>query len=109
MKLKHVRIQNYRSCEDVCIEFSALYAIVGANGSGKSSVLRALDFLFNPAKSKIDEEAFWNGKTERRIWIEALFDNLTSEELKDDKLIPYLKPNGTFHIASGVTPKKSYH
>ena len=99
MKLKYVRIKNYRSCKDVYIELRGLHALVGANGSGKSSVLRALDFLFNPANGKIDEESFWNGETDRRIWIEALFDNLTLEELEDDKLIPYLKPDKTFHIA----------
>ena len=99
MKLKYVRIKNYRSCKDVCIELKGLHALVGANGSGKSSVLRALDFLFNPANGKIDEESFWNGETTRKIWIEALFENLTPEELGDDQLIPYLKPDRTFHIA----------
>ena len=99
MKLKYVRIKNYRSCKDVYIELKGLHSLVGANGSGKSSVLRALDFLFNPANGKIDEESFWNGETTRQIWIEALFENLTPEELGDDKLIPYLKPDRTFHIA----------
>ena len=99
MKLKYVRIKNYRSCKDVYIELKGLHSLVGANGSGKSSVLRALDFLFNPANGKIDEESFWNGETTRKIWIEALFENLTPEELGDDKLIPYLKPDRTFHIA----------
>lgn len=99
MKLKWVRIKNYRSCEDVRVDFESLHALVGANGSGKSSILRALDFLFNPAKGKVDKEAFWNGKTDRIIWIEALFDTLTPEERGNEQLAPYLKPDGTFHIA----------
>ena len=54
MKLRYVKIKNYRSCENIHIELNSLHALVGANGAGKSSVLRALDFLFNPAKGKID-------------------------------------------------------
>lgn len=99
MKLKWVRIKNYRSCEDVRVDFGPLHALVGANGSGKSSILRALDFLFNPAKGKIDEEAFWNGETDQTIWVEAVFDALTPAELANEQLKPYLKPDGTFHIA----------
>jgi len=99
MQLKWIRIENYRSYEDVRIDFCSLNALVGANGAGKSSVLRALDFLFNPAKGKIDEDAFWNGKTERTIRVEALFHKLSDDELSDEKLQPYLRPDGTFHIA----------
>ena len=99
MKLKRLKIQNYRSCEDVTIQFDSLHALVGANGAGKSTILRAMDFLFNPAKSKIDEEAFWNGQTDRTIWIEATFGDMSASELADGALSPYLKPDKTLHIA----------
>lgn len=99
MNIKQVKIKNYRSCENISIDFGNIHALVGANGSGKSTVLRALDFLFNPSKDKIDDEAFWNCDTTRTIWIEALFDNLTTEEIGDEKLSPFLKPDRTFHIA----------
>lgn len=99
MRLKWVRIRNYRACRDVTVDIGSMHALVGANGAGKSTILRALDFLFNPSKAKLDDEAFWNGHTESPVWIEALFDELTEEELKDDRLKPYLKPDKTFHIA----------
>ena len=106
MQIRWVHIKNYRSCRDVRIEFESLHALVGANNSGKSSIIRALDFLVNPSKTKIDEESFWNKDTSRQIWIEAVFDNLTAPEQADDQLAPYLKPDGTFHIARSAQWKE---
>jgi putative ATP-dependent endonuclease of OLD family len=97
MKLKWVHIKNFRSCKDVRIECGPMHALVGANNAGKSSILRAFDFLFNPSITKVDEEIFWNNDTSLEIRIEALFDNLTEEE--KEKLEGYLQPAGTFHMA----------
>ena len=102
MKLQWVHIKNYRSCRDILINMNNMHALVGANNAGKSSILRALDLLFNPKTTKIDEEAFWNRQTENTIWIEAVFGELTSTELADEKLQPYLRPDGTFHMARSV-------
>jgi len=99
MKLKWVYIKNYRSCQDVPIEIGSMQALVGANNAGKSSIIRALDFLFNPSITKVDEETFWNGDAELQIWIEALFAELTDAEKEDEKLKPFLRPDDTFHIA----------
>lgn len=105
MKLKRVRIKNYRSCKDVSIEFDSMHALVGANNAGKSSIIRALDFLFNPSTTKVDEETFWNGDITRQIWIEAIFDELSVIEKENDRLKPYLRPEGIFHIARSVNWK----
>jgi len=97
MNLKWVHIKNYRSCNDVEIDFSSIHAFVGSNNAGKSTILRALDFLFNPSTSKVDNETFWNGDTSCSIWIEAIFDNLNDPE--KELLKAYLRPDDTFHIA----------
>jgi putative ATP-dependent endonuclease of the OLD family len=97
MKLIHVRIQNFRSCRDITPEISEMHALVGANNPGKSSVLRALDFLFNPITRSLNEESFWNKDTSLEIRVEAVFSNLTDEE--KESLGPYLKMDGTFHVA----------
>ena len=102
MKLEWVHIKNYRSCKDVRIEMGPIQALVGANNAGKSSIIRALDFLFNPSTTKIDEETFWNGDTELQIWVEAFFNELSDAEKVDDNLIPFLRPDNTFHIARSV-------
>ncbi len=105
MKLKWVQIKNYRSCKDVTINISSMQALVGANNAGKSSIIRALDFLFNPSTTKVDEETFWNGDTELQIWVEAFFNELSDGEKEDDKLKPFLRPDDTFHIARSATWK----
>lgn len=97
MKLTHLRIENYRSCKDVTLELSEMHALVGANNAGKSSILRALDFLFNPSVTKIDEEAFWNRETESTIRVEARFTELLPDEA--ERLSSYLRRDGSFHMA----------
>jgi predicted ATP-dependent endonuclease of OLD family len=103
MKLKWVHIKNYRSCKDVHINMGSVQALVGANNAGKSSVIRALDLLFNPSITKVDRETFWNGNTGAQIWIEAFFDQLTDAEKEDEKLKPFLRFGDTFNIARSVT------
>jgi predicted ATP-dependent endonuclease of OLD family len=74
-----------------------MHALVGANNAGKSSVLRALDFLFNPSTKCLNEESFWNKDTGLEIRVEAIFSYLTDKE--KEVLGAYLKADGTFHIA----------
>jgi hypothetical protein len=47
MRIASVTIRNYRSLKDVIIRADKYSAFIGANGSGKSSVLYALDWFFN--------------------------------------------------------------
>lgn len=97
MKLTNVRIQNFRSCRDVSLEVGGMHALVGANNAGKSAVLRALDFLFNPSAKSLNEESFWNKDTSLEIRVEAIFSDLTDKE--KEALGAYLKADGTFHMA----------
>lgn len=97
MRLKKIDIKNYRSCKDVGIEVGGMHALVGANNAGKSNVLRALDFLFNPSVSKVGAETFWDCDTSLTIWIEALFDDLSESE--KEALQGYLGSDGTFRMA----------
>jgi hypothetical protein len=97
MKLIDLRIRNFRSCEDVTISIGSLHALVGANNAGKSAILHALDFFFNPSTSKITKETFWNHDTAREIRVEAVFEGLSEDER--GRLAPYLCPEGSFHVA----------
>ncbi len=47
MKIQSVRIKNFRTLKDVAIAFDAVTTFIGPNGTGKSTVLRALDWFFN--------------------------------------------------------------
>lgn len=97
MKLTQLRIQNFRSCREISIEIGSMHALVGANNAGKSTVLRALDFLFNPSTKSLSEESFWNKDTTLEIRVEAVFSQLTGKE--KETLNACLKPDGTFHMA----------
>ena len=96
MKLKKLKIRNFRCCEAMEIEVNAMHALVGANNAGKSTVLHALDFLFNPSVKKLSDESFFQRDTSRRIEVEGIFGDLSSSER--DLLAPYLKPDSTFHV-----------
>lgn len=97
MKLSQVTIQNFRSCKHVAINLDRMHALVGGNNAGKSCILRALDFLFNPSSRGLSEEAFWNKDTSREIRVEAVFSELTEEQ--KESLRGYLMPDGSFHMA----------
>ena len=96
MKLKTIRILNFRCFEAVEIEIGSMHAFVGTNNAGKSTILKALDFMFNPSSKKINEESFCGGQTNLNIEIEAIFDQLTPDETT--QLEPYLRSDGTFHF-----------
>ena len=97
MKLTQLCIQNFRSCREISLEIGGMHALVGANNAGKSTVLRALDFLFNPSTKSLNEESFWNKDTSLEIRVEAVFSELTDKE--KEALNACLKPDGTFHMA----------
>jgi putative ATP-dependent endonuclease of the OLD family len=97
MRLTSVRILNFCSCREVSFEISGMHALVGANNAGKSSVLRALDFLFNPSTRTLNEESFWNKDTSLEIRVEAQFSDLSGAER--ESLDAYLQDDGTFYMA----------
>jgi predicted ATP-dependent endonuclease of OLD family len=79
------------------LDINMMHALVGANNAGKSSIIRALDFFFNPSTKSLDEESFWNKDTNLEIRVEAIFTELTAKE--KEALSPYLMSDNTFHVA----------
>jgi len=47
MRITAITVRNYRSLKDVSIQVEDYGVFIGANGSGKSSLLYALDWFFN--------------------------------------------------------------
>lgn len=55
--LNKVRIQAFKSLEDVEIDLGRVNVFVGANGSGKSNLLEAVGVLGAAANGRVDDEA----------------------------------------------------
>lgn len=47
MRIESVRVKGFRSLKDVAVELDSYVALIGANGTGKSTVLYALDWFFS--------------------------------------------------------------
>ncbi|MEU4828441.1 AAA family ATPase [Actinomadura sp. NPDC023710] len=77
VRIKRVRIQNYRCLRDVNISFDEITTFIGPNGSGKSAVLRALDWFFNGTAGTLTEEDVWAGAAHKQISVEVQFCELT--------------------------------
>lgn len=47
LRIKHIRIKNFRSIVDLSIDVGKMNIFVGLNDAGKSNVLKALNLFFN--------------------------------------------------------------
>lgn len=79
MVINSVRVENFRCILDETLACDSLTALVGANGSGKSAFLKAIDLFYSTAPSLIAED-FYNEITTDNIKITIKFGDLTEEE-----------------------------
>lgn len=79
MIIKSIYVENFRCILSETLPCERLTALVGANGSGKSSFLCALD-LFYTANAKYTEPDFYSGNADRPIIVRVTFMNLTDAE-----------------------------
>jgi len=91
MKLSKLRIENFRSFKDETIYFDDYTCLVGANGTGKSAVLTALNVFFRNNASTatnvltLSEEDFHHKSTGKPVKITLTFVDLSEEAKKDFK------------------------
>jgi hypothetical protein len=79
MILKKIHVKNFRSIRDVAVDVQDQLAIVGGNGSGKSSILRALERFFGQSTS-VELDDFFARKTDEPIEIGLTFTGFTEAE-----------------------------
>ncbi|MGV1802546.1 ATP-dependent nuclease [Agrobacterium vitis] len=93
MQLERARIKNFRSLRDVEINFGTHTALIGGNGAGKSSILKAIEKFYSTSKS-CDADDFFGRNQEQPIEIELTFHQLSDQEVaafegrvRDGKLV----------------------
>jgi len=100
MKIESIRIENFRSFKDETIKFDNYTCFVGSNGSGKSTILNALNVFFRQYKdsktdlSKLTNEDFHHKNTDKPVKITVTFAELSdaakdelSDYVRQDRLI----------------------
>jgi len=92
MIIENIHIENFRSLKNIDINCDELMAIIGRNGTGKSTVLYALDVFYNLA-AQITEYDYFAKEVESEIKIRITYGNLRDDEkeefkshIKDDRL-----------------------
>lgn len=80
MRLKRAEISNYRSIRQVSIEFGDQTRLIGGNGCGKSTILRALDLFYAPAKTSVSPDDFFGRDESKEIEIALTFFDFSNRE-----------------------------
>jgi putative ATP-dependent endonuclease of OLD family len=77
MTIRRILIENYRSIESLDLEFSSVNALVGANNSGKSNILRVLNVILGETwpSRPFSERDYFNHDLTRDIVIQVFFRN----------------------------------
>lgn len=84
MKIESIRIENFRCFKDETITFDDYTCFVGANGSGKSTVINALNVFFRDSKdsktslNKLEKDDFHHGNISEPAKITVTFTDLSS-------------------------------
>lgn len=90
MRLRRVKIENYRSIQRADFTVPALCPLIGTNNCGKSNILRAIDLVLGdswPGTRSVDDKDFYGYDSDRDISISLWFNEAreVSGDLGDPK------------------------
>lgn len=88
MKIKSIRIENFRGFQDETVKLNRYSCFVGPNGAGKSTVLAALNVFFQERAaatdvSKLADEDYYRKNTASPVRITLTFDDLDERALEE--------------------------
>ncbi len=79
MLIEKLTIEGYRSIRNVEITFDRMTSIIGANNSGKSTVLQAINLFFESAP-RLSVDDYYNKDAGGSIVLTATFGSLVPQE-----------------------------
>lgn len=106
MKIKHIRIENFRSFQYEDIPVDPYTCFVGPNGVGKSTVLAALNIFFQEKSgsstdvAKLIDEDFYRKQTDKPVRITLTFTELS--DAAKTELSDYVR-NGELIVTAEAT------
>jgi predicted ATP-binding protein involved in virulence len=76
MKIKHIRIQDFRGIDDLSLDFGSdnINVLIGVNGVGKSSVIDCVCLLLSAYVKKL-KEVFGNRRLQQSLKDSSIFDS----------------------------------
>ena len=81
MRIQHVKIRNFRAIKEFDGEFGNITSFIGYNGSGKSSVIRAINWFFEGHPlNEYDYFKGSSGKQSDEVSVEIKFTSLNKSE-----------------------------
>lgn len=96
MKLSHVKINHFRSIDSLSMDVAQITTLIGKNSSGKSNILRAIQFFFTASGRSANPDDICRLVDDPQTWVECTFCGLTPEELDDLRM--YVLPDDTIRI-----------
>lgn len=114
MKLRKLRIHNFRSIKDAEVIAADMLILLGPNNHGKSNILSALEFgLSTSVKPDRDDFFSFRPENDTSLWVEMTFGQLTEQERTT--FSKYVRADGTFcirktaHISEGGSVEVGYN
>ena len=80
MQLINVRVKNYRSLRDVSVSFGSHTALIGGNGAGKSSILKAIEKFYS--SKGLEPDDYYGRDITLPVEIELTFGGLSPQEIE---------------------------
>lgn len=97
MKISKVSIKNFRSIKEISFEAKDLSLFIGNNGTGKTSIIEAINFALSPyfLSGRIRHTDFYNGSDDSII-IKIEFDSVFTAKLPDGYTTQKVECNGVY-------------
>jgi putative ATP-dependent endonuclease of OLD family len=93
LKIKKVKIQNFKSIKEAEFDFQDLTILLGENNSGKTNIMKALQIFLETTIRDVNDEHFFGKdltKENNEIKITLTFDRFSPEEIADPRIGKYV-------------------